>query len=231
MKYSNIYKGIFLARPNRFIANVLIDGKQEVCHVKNTGRCRELLKENTVVYLEKSEKKERKTKYSLVAVEKGSRLINIDSQAPNIVFSEAIKGSKIILPGIDTISYIKAEKIYRNSRFDFYIEGDGNNALIEVKGVTLEERGVVKFPDAPTLRGEKHIRELIEAKKEGYLTYLVFIVQMNDVLYFTPNGITDRAFDSALREAYQNGVRLLAYECDITLDSMTINGKECEIRL
>ena len=191
-----------------------------------------MLKENTVVYLEKSEKNaERKTKYSLVAVEKGSRLINIDSQAPNIVFSEAIKGSKIILPGIETISYIKAEKIYRNSRFDFYIEGDGNNAFIEVKGVTLEERGVVKFPDAPTLRGEKHIRELIEAKKEGYLTYLVFIVQMNDVLYFTPNGITDRAFDSALREAYQNGVRLLAYECDITPDSMTINGKECEIRL
>ena len=167
MKYKNIHKGIFKSRPNRFIAQVEIDGVNTTVHVKNTGRCKELLTENATVFLEKSDNPLRKTQYDLVAVYKGDRLINMDSQAPNIVFGEFLK--KNIL--IKNTTQIKPEHKFNNSRFDFYVEADNRKIFLEVKGVTLEENNVVMFPDAPTERGLKHICELIEAHKQGYETY------------------------------------------------------------
>ncbi len=220
MRYENIVRGRFLARPNRFVAHVEIDGREEVCHVKNTGRCRELLVPGCTVYLDKAKNPERKTKYDLVAVEKGQWLINMDSYAPNLAAGE-------FLPKIFPESIIRPEYTYGNSRFDFYIEENNRKILLEVKGVTLENEGVVMFPDAPTERGLKHVRELAECVKNGYEGYLLFVVQMGKVKYFTPNNETHPEFGEALREASQAGVKLLAYDCKVTPDSMEIDSPVC----
>ncbi|MBD5141740.1 MAG: DNA/RNA nuclease SfsA [Ruminococcus sp.] len=220
MRYENIVKGKFLARPNRFVAHVEIDGEEKICHVKNTGRCRELLVRDCTVYLDKAKNPERKTKYDLVAVEKGQRLINMDSYAPNIAAGE-------FLPKIFPDCIIKSEYTYGNSRFDFYIEDNNRKILLEVKGVTLEQDGVVMFPDAPTERGLKHVNELISCAKDGYEAYLLFVVQMDKVKYFTPNYGTHPQFGEALKKASQEGVKLLAYDCAVTPDSMEIKSPVC----
>lgn len=231
MKYENVCKAEFIARPNRFIAEVLLNDQIVRCHVKNTGRCKELLMEKATVYLQQSSDPCRKTACSLIAVQKGERAVNIDSQAPNKVFHEALLNRKIQLPGFEEITYIKPEKTYGESRFDFYIKSGQNKAFIEVKGATLEEEGVAKFPDAPTERGVKHLMELIKAKKEGYSAFIVFIVQMKDIRYFTPNDRTHKEFGDALRLAEKNGVTVLAYECDVVPDEIIVNGKQCSVIL
>lgn len=224
MRYKNIVEGRFVSRPNRFVANVEIDGKTEVCHVKNTGRCRELLTEGAQVWLEKAEPSaKRKTLYDLVAVRKGDRLINMDSGAPNIAAGE-------FLPTVFPGGTIRSEYSYGNSRFDFYIETGGRKILLEVKGVTLEEDGIVRFPDAPTERGVKHINELSRCLDEGFETYLLFVIQMEDVRYFTPNDVTHPEFGQALRLAAERGVQLMAYDCKVNPESMKIRNK-VEIRL
>jgi sugar fermentation stimulation protein A len=226
MRYGNIVEGRFLSRPNRFIAYVEIDGKKEVCHVKNTGRCRELLTEGATVYLEVSDNPTRKTKYDLIAVEKGSLLINMDSQAPNKVVGEWIVSSGYF--GSPTL--IRPEFTLGDSRFDFYLESDGRKILIEVKGVTLEDGGVVSFPDAPTLRGIKHLNHLAAAVGEGYESYVIFVIQMREAKYFTPNETRHPDFAAALRNAKDQGVIPLALTCNVTGDSI-IAEKFLEIRL
>lgn len=219
MKYSNIYKGEFLERPNRFIANVLIDGKIEVCHVKNTGRCKELLVKGTTVYLQKADNPNRKTQYDLIAVQKGDRLINMDSQIVNYVALE-------YLPQMfDNITYVKPECKYGNSRFDIYAETETDKIFIEVKGVTLENDGVVRFPDAPTERGMKHLNELQKAVTEGYKAYVMFVVQLNDVQFFEPNRETHPEFAESLKKVSKKGVKVLAYQCDVTPESITIKNQ------
>lgn len=241
MNYQNIKEAIFVARPNRFIAKVIVDGEMQTVHVKNTGRCKELLHEGVKVYLEDhgEEQKTRKTRYSLVTVEKKNdtlksktRLVNLDSYAPNKAALEALLNGKIVLPGFGyELTHIKPETTYGASRFDFYVEdGTGKKAYIEVKGVTLEEEGVVRFPDAPTERGIKHIKELCHALEHGFSAYLIFVIQMKTVSYFEPNDVTHLAFGEALREAQDRGVRILAFDCDIKPDSMTI-GNPVEVRL
>ena len=231
MNYNKVVKAKFVERPNRFIAFCDIDGKIEKVHVKNTGRCRELLNDEAVVYLEESDNPNRKTKYSLIAVEKGSRLINMDSQVPNKVVYEGLVNKKIVLPGIDEeITFIKPEKTYNNSRFDIYLETKSKKVFIEVKGVTLEEDNIVKFPDAKTERGVKHINELIEAKKDGYECYILFLIQMNNVLYFTPNNEMHKDLGDALINARNNGVGVLAYDSVVEFNSIIIN-KEIKVIL
>ena len=219
MKYKNIVKGRFVSRPNRFIANVEIDGRRCVCHVKNTGRCRELLTEGAEVLLEVSDNPNRRTAYDLVAVYKGDALINMDSQAPNRVLGEWIASG-----GFEDVTYVKPECTYGGSRFDFYVEADGIKIFAEVKGVTLEEDGVVMFPDAPTERGVKHLRELTDAVKNGYGAYVFFVVQMETCSYFTPNVKTHPEFAKALGEARENGVCVRALNCKVTEDSLEIIG-------
>ena len=217
MKYDNIKKAKFISRPNRFIANIEVNGCKEVAHVKNTGRCRELLPEGAEIYVYESGNKERKTKYDLITVKKGKRLINMDSQAPNKIFHEwVIKGNLF-----KNITRIKPECKWGNSRFDFYIEADGKKIFVEVKGVTLEEDGVVRFPDAPTERGVKHINELILAKDNGFDAYIVFVVQMSDVLYLEPNYKTHKEFGDALKLAKEKGVKIFAVDCVVTEDAVT----------
>ncbi len=223
MEYKNTVKGIFKNRPNRFIANVIINGKEETVHVKNTGRCKELLIEGTTVILEESDNNNRKTKYSLISVYKGEKLINMDSQSPNSVFAEALIDEKI--KEIGSVDFLKREVKYNNSRFDIYYEKNNKKGFIEVKGVTLEENGVVMFPDAPTERGTKHILELIEAKKEGYDVGIAFVVQMKDVKYFTPNKERDKNFYNALYKAYKEGVNIYVYDCIVTENSITLDKK------
>ncbi len=223
MEYKNIVKGIFKNRPNRFIANVIINGKEETVHVKNTGRCKELLIDGVTVILEESNNTNRKTRYSLISVYKGEKLINMDSQAPNSVFAEAIVDGKI--EEIGSVDFLKREVKYNNSRFDIYYEKNNKKGFIEVKGVTLEENGVVMFPDAPTERGTKHILELIEAKKEGYEAGIAFVVQMKDVKYFTPNKERDEKFYDALYKAYKEGVNIYLYDCIVTENSITLDKK------
>ncbi|MBR5490882.1 MAG: DNA/RNA nuclease SfsA [Oscillospiraceae bacterium] len=221
MKYDKIKSGIFLSRPNRFIAHVEIDGREETVHVKNTGRCRELLPKGAEVYLACADNSARKTAYDLVAVKKGERLINMDSQAPNKAFYEwAINGSFIGKPDI-----IKPEYKWGNSRFDFYIQKGDKRCLVEVKGVTLEFDGECYFPDAPTERGVKHINELIAAKEEGYETYIFFVVQMKDVKFLSPNDATHAEFGDALRKAAEKGVNIMAYDCYVEPDLMEIREK------
>lgn len=226
MRYKNIVSGQFLSRPNRFVANVRVGEEELVCHVKNTGRCRELLTPGAQVYLERAENLNRKTLYDLVAVQKGERLINMDSQAPNQAVKEWLEEG-ILFPDVDLI---KPEKTYGASRFDFYIETPAEQIFMEVKGVTLEEDGIVRFPDAPTERGIKHIEELIAATKAGYQAYLLFVIQMKQVRYFAPNDVTHPAFGEALRRAQAAGVHLLAYDCVVTADEMRID-EPVEIRL
>ena len=217
MKYNNICTGIFKERPNRFIAMVEIDGTVEVCHVKNTGRCRELLLPGATVYLEKSGNPSRKTAYDLVSVEKDGVCINMDSAAPNKAAYEWLKEQ-----GWD---YIKPECRYGDSRLDFYMESrDGlRRAYMEVKGVTLAVDGVALFPDAPTERGVKHIQELIRAKEQGYESYLLFVIQMKGICHFEPNVATHPAFAEALNRAAASGVQVLAYDCKIWPDSIQMD--------
>jgi len=219
MKYVNIVQGRFESRPNRFIAYVNINGKSERVHVKNTGRCRELLTENAEVFLEKSSNRERSTQYDLVAVRKGQRLINMDSQAPNRAVEEwLLKGG--LFP--DTV-LVRPETTYGNSRFDFYIETAEEKIFMEVKGVTLEKDNVVLFPDAPSERALKHVYELIEAVQSGYQAYIMLVVQMKGVSYFTPNRETQPEFADALMEAEKAGVKIIAYDCLVSQDSMVID--------
>jgi sugar fermentation stimulation protein A len=216
MRYGKVISGKFISRPNRFIAYVEIDGKEEVCHVKNTGRCRELLVPGATVYLEVSDNPTRKTKYDLIAVEKGSLLINMDSQAPNKVVGEWIISSGYF----GSPDLIRPEFTLGDSRFDFYLESEGKRILIEVKGVTLEDDGVVSFPDAPTIRGIKHLNHLAATKSEGYDCYVIFVVQMREAKYFTPNEARHPDFAQALRYAKDRGVIPLALTCYVTADSI-----------
>ena len=225
MKYENIVEACFINRPNRFIANILVDGEEKVCHVKNTGRCKELLAGNPKIYVQHFDSPTRKTAYDLIAVQKGDRLINMDSVAPNNVFGEYLaSGGLGFVP-----SFMKAESTHGDSRFDYYFEHDGIKAYAEVKGVTLEEDGVVRFPDAPTERGLKHLRGLIECVKEGYEAYAVFIIQMEDVKYFQPNYKTHKEFGLLLKEAQEQGVKIIAIDCHVEPDSLTA-GSPVEIR-
>lgn len=219
MKYHNTQRGIFLSRPNRFIAHVEIDGKPQICHVKNTGRCRELLTEGVTVIVDKSPSATRKTAYDLIAVYKGEELINIDSQAPNRVFGEWVPKGEYF----QNLTKIKPECTYGASRFDFYLEADGKRIFAEVKGVTLEQNGVVLFPDAPTERGIKHIHELMDAKKNGYDAYLFFVIQMQNCRYFTPNRETHAAFADALKQAAQSGVTVGALNCRVTENELSVD--------
>lgn len=216
MKYKNIVEGIFLSRPNRFIAYVEINGQKEICHVKNTGRCRELLVPGATVYLQKFDDSKRKTKYDLISVVKNGKLINMDSQAPNKVAAE-------FLPSLfPDLSLLRAEVTYGSSRFDFYIEAGKRRIFVEVKGVTLEQDGAVYFPDAPTERGIKHLKELSNCLSDGFEAYVLFVIQMSDVLYFSPNDATHAAFGDALRSAKRAGVEILAYDCEVTKDALLI---------
>jgi len=218
MRYENIKQGKFISRPNRFIAYVEIDGKEEICHVKNTGRCRELLIPGTTVFVEESANPDRKTKYDLIAVYKGDLLINMDSQAPNKVMGEWLSGF------FEDITFIKPEAKYKNSRFDFYVETSDRKIFVEVKGVTLEENGVVLFPDAPTERGVKHLTELRECVKDGYEAYVFFVVQMEKADYFTPNRKTHPEFADALVNAEKAGVKIMCVNCRVGENAMEIKS-------
>ena len=217
MNYNNMVSGIFLSRPNRFIAHVEIGGKTEICHVKNTGRCKELLPAGAQVWCQEFDSATRKTKYDLITVKKGDRLINMDSQAPNKAAGEWLAAG-----GLGEISGLKAESTFGNSRFDFSFEKDGKKCFLEVKGVTLEQDGVCAFPDAPTERGVKHLKELTALVRQGYGAYVLFVVQMSDVKYLHPNDATDPAFGQALRDAHAAGVQVLAMDCTVTENTMDI---------
>ncbi len=218
MKYERIVKGKFLERPNRFIAYVDIDGQKETAHVKNTGRCKELLRPGAVVYLQEFDPSARKTKWDLIAVEKKGRIINMDSQIPNKVVKEWLESGGLFRK----VTKIQPEYTYGDSRVDLYVEADGKKVLIEVKGVTLEEEGRVRFPDAPSERAVKHVEELKRAVGEGYEAYIFFVIQMKDVRYFTPNMDTHPAFGEALREAALAGVHVIAYDCRVDCDHITL---------
>ena len=225
MEYADMVAGRFLARPNRFIAHVQIDGQVEICHVKNTGRCRELLQVGTEVWCQKASNPNRKTKYDLITVRKGHRLINMDSQAPNIA-----AGQWLAEGGLGQVEALRPETFHGDSRYDFSFVKDGKTCFLEVKGVTLETDGVCAFPDAPTERGAKHLRGLTQAVQEGFGAYVLFVVQMKDVKYLHPNDSTDPAFGKALREAAEQGVQVLAVDCHITNNTMTI-GDFVEVKL
>ena len=217
MTYSNMVPGTFLARPNRFIAHIDIDGQTEVVHVKNTGRCRELLPPGAEVFCQRSDNPARKTKFDLITVRKGHRLINMDSQAPNHA-----AGEWLLAGALGEITDLKAEYAWGDSRYDFSFIKDGRRCFLEVKGVTLENDGVCAFPDAPTERGAKHLRGLTRAVQDGFGGYVLFVIQMGDVKYLHPNDATDPNFGAALREAAAAGVQILAVSCAVTEDSMEI---------
>lgn len=228
MQYQTVKKAVFLRRPNRFIAQVALEGAEETVHVKNTGRCRELLVPGAAVYLAEGTNPNRKTRYDLIAVEKGDRLINMDAQAPNRVFGEwAAAGG--FRPGL---TLLRPETTWGNSRFDFYWESseNGRKGFVEVKGVTLEEGGAVYFPDAPTERGVKHVEELMACRAAGYEAALFLVVQMEGVAYWSPNDRTHPAFGEAVRRAAAAGVEILCRDCRVKPDSLTM-GKPVEIRL
>ena len=226
MKYPNVRPAVFVSRPNRFIAEVLIDGRPERVHVKNTGRCWELLVSGATVWLNSSGNPARKTAYDLIAAQKGDRLINMDAQAPNRVFQEWAEAGHF-LPGL---TCLKAEQTHGDSRFDFYWEAGERKGFVEVKGVTLERDGAVYFPDAPTERGVKHLHGLTACLSEGYEAAVCFVIQMSDVAFFSPNDGTHPAFGQALREAAAAGVEILALDCRVEPDSLEI-GKAVEVRL
>ena len=225
MHYANMRPGKFLARPNRFIAHVEIDGIAQVCHVKNTGRCKELLIPGCTVWCQESDKPERKTKFDLIAVQKGDRLINMDSQAPNAAAKEWLSHG-----GLGAIENLRGEVFQGDSRFDFAFCKDGIQCFLEVKGVTLETDGVCAFPDAPTERGVKHLESLTQLCKAGFGAYVLFVIQMKDVCYLHPNYVTDPAFAKALKEAAAAGVKVLAVDCAVTPDTMVIRDP-VEVRL
>ena len=229
MIYRDIHAARFIARPNRFIAQVEVDGREETVHVKNTGRCKELLLPGCTVYLEGSDNPQRKTRFDLVAVEKvrpgrPPLLINMDSQAPNRVFGEWMKAGKGVELGLPQPALLRPETTWGNSRFDFYWEesGAGRKGFIEVKGCTLEEDGLALFPDAPTERGVKHLRELIACREAGYEAAVCVVLQMEGMTAFSPNDRTHPEFGAALREARQAGVKVLAVECAVTTGSLTM---------
>ncbi len=225
MTYPDVLPARFLARPNRFIAQVELDGRVETVHVKNTGRCKELLVPGATVYLSKSQNPARKTAFDLICVQKGDRLINMDAQAPNQVFGEwALEG------GIPGLTLLRPETTWGSSRFDFYFEQGETRGFIEVKGVTLERGGGAFFPDAPTLRGVKHLRELAAAKGQGRRTAVCFVIQMRPVDFLAPNDATHPAFGEALRDAARQGVEVWAYDCLVTPDSLKM-GQKVPIRL
>lgn len=221
MNYCHTTTGIFRSRPNRFLAQAEIGGKTELCHVKNTGRLGELLLPGTPVVLERHEPGKRKTKYSLIAVRKEGQWVNIDSQAPNAAAAEWLSGSPLGFP----VTFLRREQKFGDSRFDFYLESeDGQKAFLEVKGVTLEENGIARFPDAPTERGVRHIRHLIEAREAGYLAYLLFVIQMKGVIAWEPNERTHPEFACAIREAAEAGVVILARDCRVWEQGMEIDA-------
>lgn len=223
MEYGKMREARFLRRINRFTAFVELDGQEEMVHVKNTGRCRELLIEGARVFLEEAEKEGRKTKYSLIAVYKGDTLVNMDSQAPNQMAAEALAEGKI--KEIGEVDFLKREVKYENSRFDLYYQKGEKKGFIEVKGVTLEDDGIAMFPDAPTERGTKHLRELIKAKEEGYEAAVLFVIQMKGITEFRPNEERDKKFTEALRDAAAAGVRILAYDCGVEVGKAWIEEK------
>ena len=225
VKYPNMVPGIFQNRSNRFIAQVEIQGQMQTVHVKNTGRCRELLIPGARVWCQQATNPNRKTPYDLIAVEKGERLINMDSQAPNTVAGEWLASG-----GLGAVDNLRPETVHGDSRFDFSFQKGGRRCYLEVKGVTLEENGVAKFPDAPTSRGTKHLKGLTQAAAQGYGAYVLFVIQLQPVAYFTPNDGTDPAFGQALRAAKAAGVALLAMDCQVTPWSMAI-GQPVEVRL
>lgn len=216
MKYENMIEGKFVRRKNRFIAEVLVNGELETVHVRNTGRLRELFVENVPALLEPAENPERKTRYSLVCVRKHDQWVNVDSTAPNQIVEEMVRSGRLF----SDVTYIKREKTFGKSRFDLYVEHGGEKHYIEVKGVTLEVNGTARFPDAPTERGIKHIRELMEAKRQGYLASIIFVIQMKGVTSFEPNRETHPAFADVLKEAKDAGVEILAVDCIVTEDSL-----------
>lgn len=226
MKYLNMERALFKERPNRFIAYVETTHGREICHVKNTGRCKELLSENAVVYVQRNDNPARKTKLDLITVEKNQYLINMDSQAPNQAVKEWLEEGNLFSEN----AKIYPERTYGESRFDFYIEDGERKAFMEVKGVTLEIDGVCRFPDAPTERGVKHIKELQKCLEEGYEAYILFVIQMSPVEYLEPNDATHKAFGDALREAAKAGVHVMARDCSVSIDSMEIMN-EVEVRL
>ena len=219
MQYDHMIPGTFLKRPNRFIAHIEIEGKTEIVHVKNTGRCRELLPEGAKVWCQKSSNPNRKTQYDLICVQKGQRLINMDSQAPNIAVGQWLRSG-----GFGELKNVRAEVKMGQSRFDFAFEKDGRQCFMEVKGVTLETDGVCAFPDAPTSRGAKHLRELTDLSGEGYGAYILFVIQMENVKYLHPNDVTDPEFSGALRKAAQAGVQAMAMDCFVTPEEMILKN-------
>lgn len=223
MKYENIYPGRFLDRPNRFLANVVIHGQTEVCHVKNTGRCRELLLPGAEVYVQKADSPKRKTKYDLIGVKKGNVLVNMDSQITNGVVEEWIRRGNFK----QDVALVRREVKYGNSRFDLYVEYEEDHikrrAFLEVKGVTLEDDGIARFPDAPTDRGVRHLTELCQCVKEGYEAYVVFVIQMKGIRFMTPNWKTHAAFGEALQKAVESGVHVLAFDCLVEIDSIVLD--------
>ena len=220
MFYKNISKAKFISRPNRFIAMIEIDGVSKKCHVKNTGRLRELLTEGAEVYVQKSTNPDRKTEYDLICACKGKELYNIDSQAPNIVLGEWLYSGGMF----EDVKLIKPETKYKNSRFDFYVEYGNKKAFVEVKGVTLEKDGVMMFPDAPTERGVKHIRELIDCVENGFEGYVVFVAQTEKAKYFTPNKDSHSEFASILKTASIKGVNIICLNCYVGVDFLRIKG-------
>lgn len=219
MDYGNMVPGVFLSRPNRFIAKVQIDGHEETCHVKNTGRCRELLPAGARVWCRHDPNPARKTHYDLIAVDKAGRLINMDSQAPNQAAKEWLLSG-----GLGQLEELRPEYTHGDSRFDFSFLKDGRRCFLEVKGVTLEEDNIARFPDAPTERGVKHLRGLARAAEEGYGAYVLFVVQMTGIRHLEPNEKTDPAFGAALRAAAKAGVTVLAMDCAVTPGTMAIQN-------
>lgn len=221
MKYQKIVTGVFRSRPNRFVAMCEVEGQTYRCHVKNTGRCRELLISGVQVYLQDRRGEGGSTDFSLIAVKKGDQIVNIDSQAPNAVVKEALLSGSLVLPGFEDPDLVRGEYTFGDSRLDFYIEKGGRKGLVEVKGVTLEVEGAALFPDAPTQRGIKHLNEL--AKAEGYDRFVIFVIQMKGVALFSPNNVTHPQFGQSLKDAQTAGVTVLAFDCDATEDSLILD--------
>ena len=226
IRYEKMKQGVFLARPNRFVAHVRLDGREEVCHVKNTGRCRELLLPGAEVWCQHHDDPGRKTAWSLITVRKGERLVNLDSQVPNKLALDYVKqGGLGFAPQM-----VKPEQTYGNSRFDLYYEAGERRGFVEVKGVTLEDGGVARFPDAPTQRGRKHLLELQTAVEAGFDAWVLFVIQMADIRRFEPNWPRDPDFAEALCRAAEHGVQVRAVECFVTEDSLAIT-KEVPVAL
>ncbi len=222
MEYKNpVVKGVFLKRINRFIAEVEVENKVELAHVRNTGRCKEIFLPGTNIFLEKNDNSNRKTKFSLISVYKKNRLINVDSQIVNYVFEEGVKNHKVDFL-IDPDVFLR-EKVYNKSRFDFYYEKDSKKGFIEIKGVTLEKNNETMFPDAPTLRGQKHLNELIDGIKNGYENFLVFIIQMEETKSFRPHWETDPVFADKLKDAESEGVKIMAFDTKISEEGIILN--------